>query len=110
MRFIDRIGDPPPGCFDYKCEEVSFTHDGVEYYADVTYQLEVEWEYDSGDWSVGIRDGWIPRWVSQEVVGLSLYDDEGNGTLTPATPEFLAKVVKCVPKLDGHCLEDALRH
>jgi len=104
-RFWDQ--EPPKEEFAYTVEEVAFTHGGVEYFADVTYSLFVGWEYDSGDPDVGIHGGWIARHVDQDVVAIRLYDEDGN-LLDESSDDFVAEVVKSVPKLTGHCLDHAL--
>ena len=98
----------PKEDIEYTVEEVTFVHEGVEYWADVTYGLEIDWEYDSGEPEVGIWGGWYARRVDQDVVKIRLYNEDGDLSETPVSPEFLKAVKGVVPKIEGHCLHMAL--
>lgn len=102
---IRELLESMPETFEHESEENIIQFDDHYFNINITYQGEIEWEYDSGDASVGINAGVIGRIINTSVSSIKVYNYDTD-TLAPATPEEMELLKNKIPSLS----QDEKRH
>jgi hypothetical protein len=90
-----RHGDMDETSFVHQVEELPVIVDGVKMLADATWEGAITWEYDSGDWSVGIQDGFIGHVEECRLTNVRFWDFDAE-ELIDATPDQFRQVEESV--------------